>query len=103
MSCAVDAVVNINHAPLSVKAFPVGSPVSCAAAIVDVEHCYPPARPVLNGISERRRCLSRRASMAGTDARWALTGGSRTDMVLAGGVSRVRLQPARERRFQMPG
>src|SRR6266516_3412440 len=27
MSCAVDAVVNIHHAPLSVQTFPVGSPV----------------------------------------------------------------------------
>src|SRR5438034_10480689 len=57
MTRAVDAVVNVNHAPLSVKAFPVGSPVACAASIVDVEHRYPPARPVLNGISKSSRCF----------------------------------------------
>src|SRR5437763_5904141 len=73
MTRAVDAVVNVNHAPLSVKAFPVGSPVACAASIVDVEHRYPPARPVLNGLSKRSRCLNRRATMADSDERWLIT------------------------------
>src|SRR5437667_9820040 len=93
MSCTVDAVVNINHAPLSVKAFPVGSPVACASSIVDVEHCYPPARPVLNGISESRRCLTRRASMADSDERRLLTGGSGIVGVLRRRVGRVGCEP----------
>src|SRR5207247_1173271 len=89
MTRAVDAVVNVNHAPLSVKAFPVGSPVACAASIVDVEHRYPPARPVLNGISKSSRCLTRRASMADSDERRLLTGGSRIVRVLRRIVERV--------------
>src|SRR5438034_357676 len=93
MTCTVDTVININHAPLSVQTFPVGSPVACAASIVDVEHCYPPARPVLNGISESRRCLTRRASMADSDERRLLTGGSRIVRVLRRIVERVGCEP----------
>src|SRR5207247_9013524 len=93
MSCAVNTVVHINDAPLYVETLPVGSTVARAASIVDVEHCYPPARPVLNGISKSGRCLTRRASMADSDERRLLTGGSRIDRVLRRIVDRECVWP----------
>lgn len=43
-----DDVLNIDHAPLALQALPIGASIARGAAVIDVDHREPTARPVLD-------------------------------------------------------
>src|SRR6266567_3813936 len=62
--CAVDAVVDIDDAPVQVQALTKGAAEAGAAAVIDVEHRDPAAGPELGGEIERARGRGGRTAVA---------------------------------------
>ena len=61
---AVDAVVDVDDAPVAVESLAVGAAKAGAAAVIHVEHRDAAARPVLDAEVERRGGGRGRATMA---------------------------------------
>ena len=55
VACAVDAVLDVDDAPLPLEPKPICPSVSGAAPIVHVEHADAPAGPILHRKRERAR------------------------------------------------
>src|SRR5204862_4390077 len=67
----VDAVVDVDDAPLSSQALAVLAAVPRAAAVVDVDDSEPPRGPELRRHVEGRRRRRGRSTVAHDDQRWA--------------------------------
>src|SRR5262249_47865777 len=61
---AVEAVVDVDDAPVAMQPVAIGAAEAAAAAVVDVKHRDAAARPVLGGETEAARCRRGRAAMA---------------------------------------
>src|SRR5215475_11083395 len=61
---AIDAIGDVNDAPALLQPITVGPSVAAAASVVNIEHGYTTARPVLNAELQGGRGLSGRPTMA---------------------------------------
>ena len=46
--CSVDTIIDVYDAPVTVESFAIGAAVTCAAAIINIQHSDAPAGPILD-------------------------------------------------------
>src|SRR5258708_24232789 len=61
---AIDAILDIDDAPLSIETIAIFAPIAAAAAVIHIEHADAAARPILDPQVERRRRRGGRAALA---------------------------------------
>src|SRR5258708_33276485 len=72
VTSAIDTILDIDDAPLSIETVAIGAPIAAAAAVIHIEHADAAARPILDPQGERRRPRGGPAAMALDPERWLL-------------------------------